>query len=237
MMFLFVTFLIPFTPDSTYSEFFTGFAYDLETEELLYSEEHKRTFHNGNLTRGEVVYRDAHGGIIATKTLNFDASLIAPDFRLEDKRYQLVEGAERKSTGVSLINGKANNLSSKPIQTPLSPALVIDAGFDYFVKQNWVLLSQNAKVEFLFGSPSEQRVFKFQLELIKKEAQETGTRLYLQMKPSSKFLQWLVDPIELCYIKAKGDPNVRLEEYKGITNINRSSKEKYRALIRFPPQT
>jgi len=236
MIYLIITLLFPLNADSYHSEIFIGFAYDLKTEKLLYSEEHSHFFLNGNLMRGEVVYRAPGGDIMATKTLNFDESLIAPSFRLEDRRFQHIEGAERKSNGISLIKGKIPNLSRMPIQIPSSPDLVIDAGFDHFVRKNWSVLSRGEKIDFLFGSPSEQRVFKFQLELKKKKVQEMETHLYLKMSPSSLLLRWLVDPIDLCYIKSKNDNNIRLQEYKGITNINRTSDEKYRAVIRFPSQ-
>ncbi len=127
-----------------------GEAYDLDSEELLYRETHCLI---ADESERKVIYQDGEGELIALKRVDYASGEITPSF-VQQNFYssQRIEVAmEQDQVTMSVFdadNPEAAEVSSEA-PAPGTP-LVIDAGFDPFVRNNWDALVDGEIKEFAF---------------------------------------------------------------------------------------
>lgn len=190
---------------------FRGDAYDLKTGAFIYSENHSAFHKNGKHTYSRVSYRDKSGHEFASKLISFEASQTQPSYELNDVRDGYQEGIKREG-GVTVYYARRkrnSEVKTKRILTP-QPA-VFDAGFDYYVRENFDQLCAGQRKTFFFGVPVELDFFKFRAS---RRAIGDSCHLYLEL--DNFFLRQIVKPIKLWYDVATR----RLLKYEGISNIN-----------------
>jgi len=122
-----------------------GEARDIHHKTLLYTEEHRITTNTHKVT-----YRQGDGGLIADKNIQYTQGYATPTFQLYDHRFGRTSGSKWED-GEWLLwqqqkSGKRDEKSIKPHAN-----LVIDAGFNYFVLENFVLLEQWNPLDFSFA--------------------------------------------------------------------------------------
>ena len=225
---------------------YSGTAYSLDDNQVLYREDHTLTMKDGQPIERTTLYYDADNQLFAEKnnryrsqfnnpdSHNLDSnntdsdSPATPDFMLTDDRYGYSESMEQdgKRWRVEYKEPKesGNKILSKPDYTP-----VIDAGFDEFVRAHWNDLMKGDTVNFSFAVPSRLEWIDFRLIPL---AQEDGT-LTVEMRLKSRWIAWLLDPVFLNYdLKSK-----RLLTYRGLTNIRTIDGDGIKAEIRYeyPP--
>lgn len=166
-----------------------GQARDLQTGALLYSEIHAC---GAGRERCEVEYRDTQGALIAHKQLDYRRSPWAPTLSLQDFR----AGEEVE------------------LAAPADPSVVVDAGFDNYMRARWPELSAGEEVSFPFLVAGQQRPFRMVARRAPVPACDTA-RLCLEVQPEAWWLRLLMDPIELVYDRASR----RLVLFRGISNI------------------
>lgn len=166
-----------------------GRAFDQETGNFLYSEHHSCS--EGAL-ECSVEYRDDSGALIVHKELDYRGSLYGPALRIRDYRREttlVVEPTEQRD-------------------------VVVDAGFDNFVRSQWSSLSTGESVKFPFLVVG----FDKPLNMIAKVDNSkpcSDRELCLEVSLDSWFLGLLAKPISLVYsIEEK-----KLLRYQGISNI------------------
>ncbi len=164
-----------------------GEARDLRTGDLLYLE-----FHScdelGLLC--SVSYRGDAGEVFAEKSLDYTAAAIAPRLEMNDIRLARELQVETAETGV-----------------------VVDAGFDNFLRSNWEALDRGERVKFPFLLPGRDKPLPMSAERSSKDC--TPELLCVEVKLSSWFLAALTSPIELSYSR----DSRRLMRYRGISNL------------------
>lgn len=165
-----------------------GEARSLDDEELQYREYHHCSV-DGRLC--SVLYKDGEGQLFARKQVDYSESLRSPSLLIEDLR----EGSTLR------IDGEFDS------------DLVVDAGFDNYVRQRWSELAQGDTVRFPFlvvGRDSPVR-----MKASRREGNVCdGGALCVTVTLDAWLLSVLVAPIELVY-----DDEKRLTQYRGISNI------------------
>lgn len=214
----------PSTPLKDQMIQYTGTAYSLIDEQVLYREEHTLTIENGQPAERMTLYYDAENNLFAEKNNRYRAHPATPDFILTDDRYGYRESMEKNGQGWRVEykepNESGQDTLSKPDYTP-----VIDAGFDEFVRASWGALLKGNTVNFSFAVPSRLEWINFRLIPLK---QKDGL-LTVEMRLKSRLISWLLEPVSLSYdIQSQ-----RLMTYRGLTNIRRSDGEGIKAEIRY----
>lgn len=196
---------------------FSGFAYSMETGELLYSEHHSILSHpeRGRVT-SSVQYRSPSEQLIADKSLKYQGAGYFPDFHFKDLRTQQSLKVERTEKIITIIESENVNLKPKTKRNTLAPILnksmVADAGFDVFMMKNWSSLISGKKQLVEFLAPTRSMFVTFEI----KRTFINDAVVGFSLAPNNFFISMLVDPILLEYDLASG----RILSYKGLTNID-----------------
>jgi len=199
---------------------FTGTAYEIDSEKMLYVEQHHINVNEaGEYISSEVTYSGLDGNIIAVKTLNFSQSQTMPQLTFIDKRVDanikvdpFVNEAENK---VSIISERGEKRKLSHVKITSRGASIIDAGFDLFVIQHWQSLLAGKTIDMDFLALTRAQYISFELEAVDMNEGGDDGLLVLSLRPSSFFIRLLMDPIYLTY-----DINSRrLLRFEGLTNI------------------
>ncbi|MDZ7840233.1 MAG: hypothetical protein U5R46_05355 [Gammaproteobacteria bacterium] len=203
-----------------------GYAYNLGTDQLLYTEEHHEHLEQGRVTRSEVVYRKPEGGIIARKRLDFRRNASDPDFRLENAVNGHLEGASQEEDRLLVFFRKTEDHALKERKLRAPDDAIIDGGFDRFIENNWTSLMQGEVFERPFLVPSFQRFLEFRIYL----ERMTDTEVVFIMEPASMLLRFFGDGIVVAYDR----DSTALRRYEGVSNIRDKDGENYEVRVEFP---
>lgn len=205
-----------------------GEAYALdEPTRLIYREEHRLQLRDGKPYQRDVNYFDAEGKKIAQKKNQYFNNIAAPDFHLSDLRNNYREQAIYNDDGsltLSLLEDGDQAWRTTRINN-LPDDLIIDAGFDEFVRRHWQALLAGKQINFNFASAARQDLIGFRL----KKSTANKQQLVLSMRLQSRMLSWLLNPIELTYDRQ----NQRLLRYRGLSNILDEQGNSYKADIHY----
>ncbi|MDH3389273.1 MAG: hypothetical protein OEN02_15370 [Gammaproteobacteria bacterium] len=191
-----------------------GEAYDLKSDKLLYRETHCV---DGDSSKREVIYQSGDGALIARKALDYSSGPTTPSF-VQDNLYS------REKIEVSLKQGKVTmavfdegNPEPKK-STSTEPdgrvPVVIDAGFDEFVRENWDSLVAGETRSFMFPFAARSSLMELRIRS-SACSYETTTDQCFRLELSNWFFRMVADPIELGY---DSGPR-RLTRYRGLSNI------------------
>ena len=191
-----------------------GSAYDLESDELLYRETH--CVSEDDLAR-EVIYQDVKGKLIARKNLDYSSGATTPSF-VQQNFYsgELIEVAlDQGIVSMAVVDadsGKA--LKSAEEQPNQKVPVVIDAGFDAFVRQNWDIMVAGESLTFQFPLSDRGSLIELRIQPLSC-SYETQTDQCFRLDLANWLLRVLVKPIELGY----NADSRRLTRYRGLSNI------------------
>lgn len=204
-----------------------GYAYDKKTGKFLYSETHREVRENGRLVRDTVTYRDADGKVFAEKQIDFQRSLVMPDFQLVNAGNGHVEGVLASDEQLKIHFRPLSDATVQEAFLEMPQNGIVDAGFDRFIEMYWETLVNGEILERQFLIPSALDFYTFNIE--KTNGQLDG-ELVFELRIKSMFLQMFVSPIEVAY-----DAKTRsLLRYEGISNIRDNLGENYDVRIEFP---
>ena len=225
------TLLIPTLCNASNAFEFTGRAYDVDTHQLVYIEQHQVILNEyGQYASSVVKYVDPQGEPIALKQVSYEKSLTSPSFRFHNLRQgdRLRVDTGDTSLTVTLKQGSSSQTQTVNYQQDLS--LVVDAGFDRFIVENWQDLMYDKESTFSFLAVTRQML----IDLDVSEVSRTANTVLYSVEPSNFFLKFLVDPIQLTYqLSTK-----RLLRFEGVTNIEKvvggiGQKDNYVAYIEY----
>jgi len=210
---------------------FRGIAKAIDNDEVLYQELHRvtGTCRDNLFLPGEhqVDYRKGSSeNTFASKRLQYGAASARPsiDFRQPDFNEQLqirYPDANNVDIHWQPPAGAAKNFS-----VTFDESLVVDAGFDHFVRANWPSVVAGESLPFQFLAPTRGDHYGFVLEPV--GVSDVDAEVLIQIRPTSLVLRFLVDPIILGYNR-----NGALTHYKGLTNIRADSENNHTAHIRY----
>lgn len=204
----------------------TGYAYDKQTGEFLYSETHREVMKDGRIIGNTVSYKDRAGNVFAEKFVDFRKSLTMPDFHLVNAENGHVEGVRggREQLAVHFRRLSDADIREATVERPGNG--IIDAGFDRFIEQNWDSLIAGEVIEREFLIPSQLDFFTFEV------ARVETSRFYehaFELRIKSKLLQLFVEPV-LVHYHARTRALLR---YEGISNIRNEAGNNFEVRIEF----
>lgn len=208
---------------------FTGTA--KQDGNVLYQEDHRV---EGTCSEGvfapvdhQVSYRNPESGdVFASKSLSYNNSAFRPQVEFRQPSFG-------EALTVTYPQEQALNIvwqepagDTREFTVPFDQRLVVDSGFDYFVRANWEQIQQGESVEFRFLAPTRGEHYGFVLEPA--TSVKVDADLTVQIRPTSLLLRVLVDPIVLGY-SSEG----ALTDYLGLTNIRQDAESNHIAHIRY----
>ncbi|MFL1405185.1 hypothetical protein ACJO2E_07565 [Marinobacter sp. M1N3S26] len=213
---------------------FKGTATAPDSNRVIYQEFHEVS---GTCTDGwwqpdrqDVRYvRPEDDKAFATKALTYPNSLQTPDvdFRQPSfgERLNIVRKGDTLAIDWSIEGEEGGSWTLNP-----GPDLVIDAGFDHFIRANWTTLTTGDSVTFRFLAPTRGEAYDFVVEPAPEAI--NGAHHSFRIRPEGLIMRLAVDPIRLGY----GDDGL-LTHYQGLGNIRRNQDENYRVSIQYQATT
>jgi hypothetical protein len=192
-----------------------GDAFGLKSNDLVYREIHCGT---RDELASEVFYRHRDGTLIAYKELDYRSGHTTPSFVQHNfqagEKIQVSFDQETVSMSVTDYE-KRESKNTYPVADISGKPIVIDAGFDGFIRDNWDKLVSGEMQEFQFPLASRSSLVSLQ---VKPSAcsYETETDQCFTLESSNWFFRMLASPIELGYDASLA----RLTRYRGLSNIN-----------------
>jgi len=192
-----------------------GDAFGLKSNDLVYRETHCGT---RDELASEVFYQHRDGSLIAHKELDYRSGLTTPSF--VQHNFQAGEkiqvSFDQETVSMSVIDyEKRESNKSYPVADTAGKPIVIDAGFDGFIRDNWDNLVSGETQEFQFPLASRSSLVSLQVKP-SVCSYETETDQCFTLEPSNWFFRMLASPIELGYDASLA----RLTRYRGLSNIN-----------------
>jgi len=209
-------------------EHYEGEAYAVAGATPLYRESHWR-YDDEGVAKGLVLYRCPDGAPFARKLIRATASAQAPDFDLLDARDGYSEGVRGKDGAREVYVRSSAAAPERTAQLKDHAGLVVDAGFDAFVRSHWDALNgAAATLDFLV--PSRLGAMNFQVSRIgaEKVAGHDAQRFRLSL---ARWYGSLLPHIDVVY----DDATRHLLRYEGMSNVRDANARNLVVRIEFPP--
>jgi len=220
--------------------FLVGTATDIKTNALLYKEYHY-TLEEGK--RYVVVYKNSNNKLIAEKELLYTKKVLNDtNPKLKQNNYLSGETIEVDTLRaefrvlVEYRESTDDRIERKEFEKPQD--LVVDAGFNQLILEEWSTLLKNKTIRFEYLAPSLQRTFAFTAR--KDQCDETDSELVnmssnkkeatcFSMAPKSWLMRQIVAPISLVYDSS----SKRLLRFSGLGNVGDESGDYMKVNIRY----
>jgi hypothetical protein len=207
-----------------------GVAAAQRSGQLLYGESHVLHYHDDQLAERVVLYTCPDGTPFARKSSAY-ANLLAPDFLFEDRTNGVREGVragDRPGSPRTVFFRGPDGKSEKSAPLPVLTDLVIDSGFDEFVRRNWGALLSTGSVPLQFLVPSRLEAMSFQLQHVRKGMEDGVPTEVFRLKPQG-IVGWIAPSIDVSYSEREH----LLVRYEGMSNLRDKGGENLRIDITF----
>lgn len=210
---------------------FQGEAHSIDGSRLLYEEHHYVRTEGDTPLERIVLYRCPNGESFARKTIHYGEPRHAPQFRMDDVRFDYVEGFERGHVSAEAFVQRPGDDALRRQAVAAGESLVVDAGFDEFIRANWQALQEGKPVPLRFLVPSRLAAYGFKL---RKVGDDTlyGEPVSIYRLALSGVFGWFVDAIDVYY----SDRERRLLRFVGLTNVRETAQSNLTARVDFPPE-
>lgn len=207
-----------------------GYAKDVETGALIYTEFHRLVEENRKPITHRIEYYTTDGELFAIKTLDYSKDRYAPRFTFADDRFEYSEGGELTREGYQVFNQAKGKERQSEVLEPVS-LRVADTGFSPYMREHMALILKGNELKFHLAVPGRLDQFEFGVEVSRYMTSLGRRSVELKVAPKSMLLRALGDPLLLHY-----DMETReLLVYEGTTNIfNPETGKRYRARVEFP---
>lgn len=195
--------------------------------QLLYHEHHLAPSRDALPTR--VVYRAPDDEVFAEKSLDHSQSTEAPamDFRDHRRDVRIVTYYPEDAGGDEIEMLYQEEGNGEPRRQRFdTDSLIVDAGFDPFVRERWQrLVDESQRIVANFLVPSRNDTVRIGIEQVRRDRCETdrGNLLCFEVGAAGalRLVSWFIDPIRLGY----DAETRRLVFYHGRGNIPDASGE------------
>jgi hypothetical protein len=198
-----------------------GSAYSLKTGALLYRETHQplsdKTY--------RVEYSEPNGTVFGYKTIDLSESAITPSFsQVNDRNGERIDVMQTNNT-LQIAYQENSATEAKKDSVKLVAGMIVDAGFDAFIKQYWDALEAGNQMDIEYLVPSKQTTFTFRFSQAScVQGTQKGAECF-SLIPVSWFVKLAVDPIIVAYEPVQK----RLLRFTGRANIC-DSQGKYQSV-------
>ena len=196
-----------------------GEAYRLDDGKPVYREYH---YYSEDRLNHQVVYyaldNDPGAGkrleLMAEKTLNYRYGLASPEFTQRNYIYPEVIEVEWQGQALSISYQQGDKGATKAQEQPLKTPLVIDAGFDHFIRQQWQPLVAGETLDFYYAAPTRQSLLALQVQK-KSCGPDQVDRACFEINSSNWLVRLVLQPIEISYDLE----NKKLRRFRGLANM------------------
>lgn len=208
----------------------SGNVYSLKTNKLVYRELFTALNENKEVL---VNYARPDGVIFARKTLNYSTEVFQPSFSLEDERDDETISAVFDAGRLVLTHRLRGESQSKTLYE--TSKLIVDAGLDAFIQQQWVKLTSGKKIEFEAADARHLGTERFVIKEVDASASTLAYKgaadnwKYFRVDTANKLSSIFTDPIYFAY-----DPDGRyLMRYQGRANIDSDDAQYWNVRIEY----
>jgi hypothetical protein len=206
---------------------YTGRAEAPQGHAFLYGERHILVFHGGKLAQRVVLYTCRDGSPFARKTSSY-VDAWAPDFVFEDASNGMREGVRREDGARQVFFRAARSDKERAKALPQAPELVVDSGFDAFIRDNWQSLIGPEGRTLRFLIPRHLADMGFRVRHVRGDYVD-GVPVEIFRLSLSNVFGWVVPGIDVYY---SAQDHV-LMRYVGLADLLDASGSNIRADIAF----
>lgn len=208
----------------------TGVASNLKTGKVVY-----REYHDITKAQHTVRYVDEKEKLIASKTIQYLHGFSTPEYQLQDQRVDRKTGSEWKKDHFIIFRQEASEKRHEE-KVDAADDLVIDAGFDHFIRTHWETLIDGKVLPFSFAIADPLTTLHMQLTEVtaaKTAIKQHNDRYrYFLASSRNKLISWAIPDINLAY-----DRETRLiQVYQGPSNITDQYDKTQNVTIRYEYQ-
>jgi len=193
----------------------------VEDDSLLYREHHRAASPDAQLP-ARVEYRSAEGRLLAEKMLDYSVSETAPALEFIDHRRDVRittrYPGEGDSNRIEMIYHPPGD-SAPERERFDTQNLIVDAGFDPYVRRHWEPLMEGERIVASFLVPSRNDTVRVAVSRVAAgDCETTITDLHcFRVQPAGilRFLSWFTEPT---YLGDRADPR-RLMFYHGRASL------------------
>ena len=190
-------------------------AFEVKTNAFLYTENFS-LFKNG---AGELIasvnYVSPENEILATKKVNFKSSRLAPVFETIQYNKDLIEGVRYDGDELVLYREFISTQVREEKRVPIQDNVVADAGFHYFILQEWDALISGTSIPIQFALPNQLEVYPLLVKYKGQKQWEGRSVQSFEIVFGNVLFRWLVPPIRLRY----DSETKALLSFEGISNL------------------
>jgi len=208
---------------------YSGTATARGSAQVVYGEKHLLRYHDEHIAERIVLYTCPDGAAFARKTVAYVDSL-APDFLLEDASRGMREGVRSGASARTVFFRGGRDDMERSGTVPQAAGLVVDAGFDEFVRKYWDALMAGQTLRMPFLLPSRLNALAFQVKHVRADT--------IGDVPSELFrlnlagvLGWVTPGIEVYYRAA----DHALLRFDGLSDLRDAAGENLDVQIDFAP--
>lgn len=204
-----------------------GYAYDLKTGALQYTELHQEVYRHGRLARSEVSYRALDGSPLGSKSVDYLADRLIPSFRTEMIRAGTVEATRLDGARIDMLRIRGVGKPEERSTVRREGLMTADAGFHCLI-QDWLpALLAGETVNFRVAAAVRLDTYRFQVRKVG-DTVVAGRKAVILKAELASWLRYLAPDLTLIYDPATGD----LLEFSGISNvIDPATDDNYRVRI------
>lgn len=206
-----------------------GDAHAIGSDTVLYTEHHLLRRADGAARERIVLYRCPDGRAFGRKTLDYGDNPSTPTFRMDDANVGYVEGTRRDGDALVAFAGFSDAGEPDAWTIPASPSLVIDAGFDEFIRSHWAQLQTGDPLPIRFVVPNRGKAYDFRLAALREETIAGAPATVLRLSLGG-LLGWFAPDIDVSYRNS----DQRLMRFEGLTSVRADRKDNVSARIDFP---
>jgi hypothetical protein len=216
-------------PVDTYLTY-VGTATTARSGEFLYRENHVLHYRDGKLVGRVVLYTCSDGAAFARKTVAY-VDPLSPDFALEDASTGMREGVRTEDDVRRVFYRGDRAAAEKTGNMPRVDGLVIDTGFDAFVRSNWAALMAGKSLSMHFLVPSRLEEMDFNVQHLRGDHVD-GVPVEMFRLKLSGVLGWVAPGIDVYYRSS----DRTLIRYVGLSDLRDQSHDNFNAKIDFRPE-
>ncbi len=206
-----------------------GYAYDKQTKQLVYTEDHYENYVDGLILTSRVIYRDPSDKIIASKTVDFTNNKFMPEFALQNTENGHKEITRYVQSEYEVLFSKKETESEKQASLNYPDDGISDAGFDNFIIKNWQQLAAGEVFKRDFLIPSMMDFIKFRIYQYEVIDEEGESLRLINIEPDNFLIRAFAGTTKLYYEKDKP----KLKMFDGVSNMRDSNGENYKVTIRY----
>ena len=209
---------------------YSGIASALNTHQFVYGEKDVLVDRAGQAFERVVLYTCRNGAPFARKTVSY-VDRWAPNFVLEDASTGLLEGLRQEYGGRAVYFRAAAGLAERSAALPNIPGLVVDAGFDEFVRANWQRLTTGQSLTMHFLIPSRLSDMPFRIEQLRADHIDGEPVDVFRLRLGGVFGRFLTG-IDVYY----GVQDHLLVRYVGLSDLRDAGGNNYEVDVTFDPK-